>query len=88
LSVEPLLGPVDLGFALSYIDWVIVGGESGPNARPMVGAWAVEILKQCRRQGVAFFMKQGSQKSWRDFKNFDNFPKELQVREYPTMETK
>ncbi|MEX0360817.1 MAG: phage Gp37/Gp68 family protein, partial [Allomuricauda sp.] len=57
LSVEPLLE--DLGqIDLSGIDWVIVGGESGPNARPMRGEWALNVMRQCKEQGVAFFFKQ------------------------------
>ena len=57
LSVEPLLGrigPMDL----SGIAWVIVGGESGPGARPMDVNWAREVRDQCARQGVEFFFKQ------------------------------
>jgi protein gp37 len=57
LSVEPLLedlGPLDL----NGIDWVIVGGESGPHSRPIRLEWVESILDQCRRQGVAFFFKQ------------------------------
>ena len=57
LSVEPLLedlGPVDL----TGIDWVIVGGESGPLARPMHQAWADNVIAQCREQQVAVFFKQ------------------------------
>lgn len=57
LSIEPLLedvGPLDL----SGIDWVIVGGESGPRARPMKQAWVERILEQCREQAVPFFFKQ------------------------------
>lgn len=57
VSFEPLLasvGKVDLkGF-----DWVIVGGESGPRARPMEEAWAIEIRDQCKADKVAFFFKQ------------------------------
>lgn len=57
LSVEPLLE--DLGVVdLSGIDWVIVGGESGPKARPMHEEWVVNIQRQCRAQGVSFFFKQ------------------------------
>jgi len=57
LSVEPLLE--DLGKVnLKDIDWVIVGGESGPNARPMQKEWAINIKKQCEEQGSAFFFKQ------------------------------
>ena len=57
LSVEPLLE--DLGdMDLSGISWVIVGGESGPGARPMKRDWVISIRKQCRMQGVPFFFKQ------------------------------
>ncbi len=57
LSVEPLLE--DLGeIDLSGISWVIVGGESGPGARPMEREWVVSIRKQCRAQRVPFFFKQ------------------------------
>ena len=49
----------DLGeFDLSGISWVIVGGESGPGARPMKKEWVISIRKQCRIQGVPFFFKQ------------------------------
>lgn len=57
LSLEPLLGPLDT-LDLSGIHWVIVGGESGPNARPMEADWVKEIRNQCRRQGLPFFFKQ------------------------------
>jgi protein gp37 len=57
LSLEPLLGPVaDLD--LTRIDWVIVGGESGPGARPMEGDWVLDIRDQCVAVGVPFFFKQ------------------------------
>ena len=57
LSIEPLLE--DLGEVnLQGLDWVIVGGESGPRARVMDGEWALSILRQCQEQGVAFFFKQ------------------------------
>ncbi len=57
LSLEPLLGPLhDLD--LIGIDWVIVGGESGPKARPMAPEWVTGIRDQCRRAGVPFFFKQ------------------------------
>ena len=64
LSIEPLLE--DLGeVPLSGVSWVIVGGESGPGARPMREEWALSIRDQCRRAGVPFFFKQwgGVQKS-------------------------
>ncbi|MBN9525412.1 MAG: phage Gp37/Gp68 family protein [Alphaproteobacteria bacterium] len=57
ISIEPLLedlGPIDL----AGIDWVIVGGESGPNARPVHPDWVRSIRDQCLAAGVAFFFKQ------------------------------
>lgn len=57
LSLEPLLGPLH-GLDLTGINWVIVGGESGPRARPMDPAWVTSIRDQCRHAGVAFFFKQ------------------------------
>jgi protein gp37 len=57
LSLEPLLGPLpDLD--LRGIDWVIVGGESGPRARPMHREWVMEIRDQCVSANVPFFFKQ------------------------------
>ena len=64
LSIEPLLE--DLGpFNLKRLDWVIVGGESGPRARPMESAWVEKIQAQCKCAGIPFFFKQwgGVQKS-------------------------
>jgi len=57
VSMEPLLGPV-AGLDLDGIDWVIVGGESGPGARPMKRSWPREIRDRCREQEVPFFFKQ------------------------------
>jgi protein gp37 len=57
LSVEPLLGPIP-HLPLDGIDWVIVGGESGPGARPMDGAWVRPIRDRCLRYHVPFFFKQ------------------------------
>jgi protein gp37 len=57
LSIEPLIGAMG-EIDLAGIDWVIVGGESGPGARPMDVAWARNIRDQCTSRGVAFFFKQ------------------------------
>jgi len=57
LSLEPLLGPLP-HLDLTGIDWVIVGGESGPGARPMDPIWVTHIRDQCRRDRVPFFFKQ------------------------------
>jgi len=79
LSIEPLLE--DLGaFDLSQIHWVIVGGESGPGARPMRASWVKSIRAQCRGAGVPFFFKQwgGVRKSAAgrdlDGRTYDEFP--------------
>lgn len=64
VSAEPLLGPVDFGEISTPVElhdelhWVIVGGESGPNARPMELDWARSIRDQCREADVAFYLKQ------------------------------
>lgn len=57
LSLEPLLGPLSQ-LPLTNIDWVIVGGESGPGARPVMREWVIEIRDNCQRVGVPFFFKQ------------------------------
>ena len=85
VSCEPLLGPVDLhpGWLLpispttSKLNQVIVGGESGPGARPMNPDWARSIRDQCKAAGVPFFMKQMSRKA--------PIPEDLMVREYPAL---
>jgi protein gp37 len=57
LSIEPLLE--DLGeIDFAGIDWIIVGGESGPGARPMSRDWVLSIREQCRSYGIPFFFKQ------------------------------
>jgi protein gp37 len=80
LSLEPLLGPLpDLD--LAGIDWVIVGGESGPGARPIELSWVRNIRAQCRRAKVAFFFKQwggtNKKRSGRtlDGRTWDEMPK-------------
>jgi protein gp37 len=57
LSLEPLLGPLPR-LNLDGINWVIVGGESGPGARPMNRDWVLDIHRQCETAGVPFFFKQ------------------------------
>lgn len=57
LSLEPLLGPLP-NLNLDKIDWVIVGGESGHNPRPMEVDWVLDIQEQCEKNEVAFFFKQ------------------------------
>jgi protein gp37 len=59
LSMEPLIGPVGK-LDLSGINWVIVGGESGPGARPMRTHWAIDVRNQCVHAKVAFFSSSGA----------------------------
>ncbi|MFE4867665.1 DUF5131 family protein [Streptomyces sp. NPDC056682] len=95
LSCEPLLGPVDLTQAVipkfHGIHWAIVGGESGPGARPMDQAWAAALVKQCQDADTAVFVKQlGSvwarENGASDGKGGkpEDWPAALRVREYPT----
>jgi protein gp37 len=87
ISAEPLLGPLD-GLDLAGIDLLIVGGESGPRARPMDLAWARDLVARCRAAGVAVFVKQmGSAWAGRG-KGADlaAWPADLRVREMPPSE--
>ena len=80
LSLEPLLGPIP-NLNLQGIDWVIVGGESGPSARPMEADWARELRETCLRENVPFFFKQwggrNKKKAGRllDGRTWDEMPK-------------
>jgi protein gp37 len=79
LSCEPLIGPLEK-LPLGGIDWVIVGGESGPGARPMQERWVRDIMRQCHEANVAFFFKQwgGARKDLTgrmlDGRTFDEMP--------------
>jgi protein gp37 len=88
LSIEPLLediGKIDL----DGIDWVIVGGESGPGWRPMKDEWVYPILDQCRKAGVAFFFKQHSNPPKNGYelggKLYKEFPP-IPMADFPTLE--
>ena len=87
LSIEPLLGPIP-NLDLSGIDWVIVGGESGPRARPLDPAWVLDIRDQCIDSGIPFFFKQwgGVQKKKAgralDGRTWDEMPRIAQKQEY------
>lgn len=79
LSCEPLLGSLK-DISLEEIDWVIVGGESGPKSREMKKEWVLELKELCEKDGVAFFFKQwggiNKKKSGRllDGKTYDGYP--------------
>lgn len=70
-------------FEQPAIDWVIVGGESGKRARPMPLHWVTDIQQACMAAGVAFFMKQGSEANWPRFKEFESFPEDIRMRQWP-----
>lgn len=79
--LDPLLGELvaEQGW---YIDWVIVGGESGAKARPMNIEWARSIKDQCQKAGVPFFMKQlGGRTDKRG--HLEDLPEDLRIREFP-----
>jgi protein gp37 len=83
LSCEPLIGPLE-SLPLENIDWVIVGGESGPRSREMKPAWVKSIRNQCRKQRVAFFFKQwgGVRKDLTgrllDGRTYDEMPRKIE----------
>lgn len=94
LSIEPLLEQVNMGPFVRWtkakeihgyddyamdVDWVIVGGESGPKARPFKAEWAENILEWCRRTKTPFFMKQMGGKK----KPFAPIPDDILIREFP-----
>ncbi len=76
ISYEPAIGPLRINGAL-VPDWLICGGESGPNARMMEPEWAADIKKDCARIGTAFFMKQMTGRK--------PIPPHLMLREFPVL---
>lgn len=100
VSVEPMLGPVDLwevrhwcehcqtthsslscfqqapARSKPWLDWLILGGETGPGARPMQPQWALDVWRQCKAAGVPFFWKQGSN-------GIEYDPEMVTTREHP-----
>jgi protein gp37 len=89
-SFEPLLGPINTKGALDsgVFKWSIVGGESGPNARPMEIAWARSLVEQCKAAGTACFMKQlGSATGFnlhsKKGSDPNEWPNDLRVRQFP-----
>lgn len=86
VSCEPLLGKIDLkldenGRHPDYdwgIDWVIVGGESGPKARPMHPDWVRDIRKQCFLNQVPFFFKQRGEWTWWDYKPLPKYTQQYE----------
>lgn len=93
LSVEPLIGPLDLRGRLDGIHWVVVGGESGPGARECRQEWVADVVRACQAAGVPVFVKQMGA-AFRDRAgqvglkhpkgaNMDEWDPSLRVREFP-----
>jgi protein gp37 len=93
LSLEPLLGPLP-SLDLTGMDWILIGGESGPRARPLDLAWARDLIARARAARVAVFVKQlgtcwdrscggGGRKGT----EWDCWPDDLRLREFPTSST-
>jgi len=86
LSCEPLLGPLDID--LTGIGWVIVGGESGPGARPMLQEWAIAVKRHCGEKRIPFFFKQwggvNKKKAGRvlERRTWDGMPEQLKHQPY------
>ena len=82
LSIEPMLGPVDIQRYLTYgdIDWVVVGCESGPNRRPCKLEWIESIVNQCKAAGVKCYVKQ-IDLDGKVEKDINKFPKQVRVRD-------
>ena len=96
VSAEPLLGPIEIPYRVreshmpSAPDWLIIGGESGPGARPMSPAWARDLLAQAAHLGIAPFVKQLGAvwaRTWlsddRHGGDWDDWPADLRVRNFP-----
>ncbi len=81
LSCEPLIGPLP-NLKLKGIDWVIVGGESGRNPRPMKKEWVLDIKQQCEKSDVAFFFKQWGGTNKKKTGNLLDGKKYLEMPEY------
>lgn len=84
LSIEPLIGPVDLRGRLDGIHWVIVGAESGPGRRGCCDSWVRDIRDRCAEAGVSLFVKQLQDGHGRVLHDLDEFPADLRIREWPT----
>lgn len=91
VSCEPLLGPIHLyddwlagtEDRPTWLDWVVVGGESGRGARPMMLGWAQSLARQCKAAGVPLFVKQLGIRWGAKHHDMNLFPAGLRVRQYP-----
>lgn len=98
LSIEPMLGPIDLREAhkakikLPRVDWIVVGGESGPRARPMQIEWVESIVDQCQAASVPVFVKQMGHNCTHKGRRVDftgkgavmsEWPENLRIQEFP-----
>jgi protein gp37 len=81
VSFEPLLGPIRPD--LTGIEWIIIGGESGPRARKMDCEWARVLMDVARQARVPVWMKQMGSWWWKEHGDIETFPRDLRVRERP-----
>lgn len=84
ISAEPLLGPIAFAGHLWGVDWMVIGGESGPKARPMKAEWVRQIIRQCREYDVRVFVKQLSQADTPHYKDRSRWASDLRLQEMPT----
>lgn len=85
VSVEPMLGPVTFAQALPFIHWVICGGESGAGYREMELSWVYDLLNECRRIKIPFFMKQmGGHPDKKD--KLEDIPEMVRFQEFPNFD--
>jgi protein gp37 len=84
VSMEPLIGPIWYDAYAPYINWVVIGGESGTKARGMDVEWAREIIASARRWGARFFVKQmGSDGYTGKGEDTSEWPDDLIIQEFP-----
>lgn len=82
VSYEPAIGPVDISWSRFKVNWVIAGGESGAGAREMPLEWARDVRDRAQAGGTRFFMKQlGGFQDKKD--KLEDFPRDLQIRDFP-----
>lgn len=92
ISAEPLLSDIDFSPWIADLDWIIVGGESGWNARRMAPEWATNILGQCQAAGIAYHFKQKGDVLAKELgcknksgKDASEWPAEFRVQEFPAV---
>lgn len=81
VSFEPLIGDIGEIDFLGMVQWIIIGGETGPNHRPFNTDWARNLVRQAKEQGVAVWMKQLG--GFRPGNSMEELPEDLRIRDFP-----